>query len=120
MREPIHALRLQACLVDEDHSDEPHRRRQEEERAVAHLVHLLDDDALLAPAADRVIERPYEDGVELAGADEQIDRRRAQRADEAELLVLVSIRRRRRHCRTVARRHLFARSAQPPRAKLTR
>ena len=53
-------------LVDEDHPDEAHRDRQEEHRAVAHLVHLADERALLAPPARHVVERADEDRVELA------------------------------------------------------
>ena len=40
------ALGLEAGLEDQDHADEAHHDRQEEERSVADLVHLLDDTAL--------------------------------------------------------------------------
>ena len=41
-----HALGLQARLEDQDHADEAHDHGQEEERAIADLVHLADEHAL--------------------------------------------------------------------------
>ena len=58
-------MSLDAGLEDQDHPDEAHHHREEEERAVADLVHLLGHDARLAAAAERVIERPDEDGIQL-------------------------------------------------------
>ena len=72
------ALGLQAGLVAEDHPDEAHRDRHEEERPVADLEHLPDDGAPVAPAARDVVERADEDRVELATAEEEIDRGGAQ------------------------------------------
>ena len=50
---------------------------------VADLVHLPDDRALLAAAADDVVERADEDRVELPGGAREVERGRAELGGDA-------------------------------------
>src|SRR4029077_9846164 len=76
------ALDLEPCLIEQDHSDEPHRDGYEEQRPVADRIHLVEDRPSLPPPTHCLVEGLREDGVEFARADEQIDTGRAELAHD--------------------------------------